>query len=227
VAAIRAARGPRTAASRPFTIEQPPYTQNDPCYDRPVRHRAAYILVGGKSSRFGSDKARIEIEGRPLVVHLAGIARQAAGSVTLVGPPARYERMGLPVIPDTYQDVGPLAGILAALEHSHQPWNLLLACDMPCVTPAFLDFLFTQAGQAQQDVCLPLSPEGRDEPLCAIYAKTAAGAIRREIETGTRKITRALEAVAVRRLQRADYAHLDPTGTLFTNINTPADWKGQ
>lgn len=190
-----------------------------------MRNRAAYILVGGKSSRFGSDKALIEIEGRPLVLHLAGIARQAAGPVTLVGPPTRYEHLGLPVIPDTREGVGPLAGILAALEHSSQPWNLVLACDMPHLTPAFLDLLFTRAEQGQQDACLPLSPEGLDEPLCAVYAKGAAGTIRREIENGTRKITRALDAVAVRRLLPAEYAHLDPAGNIFTNVNTPGDWE--
>lgn len=187
--------------------------------------RAAYILVGGKSSRFGSDKALIEIEGRPLVLRLAGIARQAAGSITLVGPPARYEHLGLPVIPDTHQDIGPLAGILAALDHSVQPWNLVLACDMPHLTAVFLELLFTRAEQGYQQACLPVSPGGRDEPLCAVYAKGAAEAIRFEIEKGTRKITRALDAVAVCRLLPAEYAHIDPTGKIFTNVNTSADWE--
>ena len=134
--------------------------KTQPCYDRAVRNRAAYILVGGKSSRFGSDKALLEIEGRPLVVHLAAIAQQAAGSVTLVGQPARYEHLGLPIIPDTQADIGPLAGILAALEHSSQPWNLLLACDMPHVTAAFLDWLFTQA-EASPTRHLPAGFPGR------------------------------------------------------------------
>jgi molybdopterin-guanine dinucleotide biosynthesis protein A len=189
-----------------------------------VPDRAAYILVGGKSSRFGSDKALVEIDGRPLVLHLAGLARQVAGSTTLVGPPARYEHLGLPVIPDTHQEIGPLAGILAALEHSSEPWNLVLACDMPHLTPAFLEFLFTRAEQSRRESCLPVSPGGLDEPLCAVYAKRAADAIRREIEKGTRKITRALDAVGVCRLLPAEYAHLDSTGKLFTNVNTPADW---
>ena len=192
-----------------------------------MRHRAAYILVGGKSSRFGSDKALIEFEGRPLALHLAAVARQSAGAVTLVGPPDRYQHLGLPVIPDTHQGVGPLAGVLAALEHSVQPWNLVLACDMPRLTPAFLEFLFARAGEDRQDACLPVSPQGRDEPLCAVYAKRAAEPIRREIEKGTRKITHALQVVAVRRLEPAEYAHLDPAGTIFTNINTPADWEDQ
>jgi molybdenum cofactor guanylyltransferase len=228
---IAAPKPRRISANRRGAVHSrflnPPRISNaqTPCYDRRVRHRAAYILVGGKSSRFGTDKALLEIEGRPLVVHLAGIARQAAGSVTLVGPPARYQHLGLPTIPDTQDDAGPLAGILAALEHTSQPRNLLLACDMPGLTAAFLEWLLSQSEQGQHDACLPVSAEGCEEPLCAVYAKAAAPAIRREIENGTRKITRALDALAVRRLQPAEYAHLDPGGTLFANINTPADWK--
>jgi molybdopterin-guanine dinucleotide biosynthesis protein A len=188
-----------------------------------VPNRAAYILVGGKSSRFGRDKALIDIEGDPLVLRLAGIARPVAGTVTLVGPPDRYAHLGLPVIPDSHQGVGPLAGILAALEHSNQPWNLVLACDMPQLTANFLEWLFVQAEEGRQGALLPVSPLGRDEPLCAVYTKGAAEAIRREIEKGTRKITHALEAVAIRRLLPAEYAHLDPAAKLFTNVNTPAD----
>jgi molybdopterin-guanine dinucleotide biosynthesis protein A len=190
-----------------------------------VRHRAAYILVGGKSSRYGSDKALLDIQGHPLALHLAQIARRSAATITLVGPPERYQHLGLPVIPDALPDVGPLAGILAALEHSSHPWNLVLACDMPRLAPAFFDFLFARAGEGHCDACLPVSPQGRDEPLCAVYAKRAAEAIRREIEAGTRKITHALRPLNVRRLSPAEYAHLDPGGDLFTNINTPAEWQ--
>lgn len=204
-----------------------------------VRDRAGYILVGGKSSRFGSDKALFEIEGRPLALRLAGFVEQAAAPVKLVGPPERYSHLGLPVIPDTlipempisdipisdaHPAVGPLAGILAALEDSTHSWNLVLACDMPLVAPELLNLLFTRAEQSSDDVWLPVSPAGLDEPLCAVYSKRAAPAIRRQIVAGTRKVTRALDGLAVRRLLPAEYAHIDPAGKSFTNVNTQDDW---
>lgn len=195
------------------------------CYDRAVRDRAAYVLVGGKSSRFGSDKALLDIAGRPLALHLAEVGRDVAERVTLVGPPDRYGDLGLPIIPDTHQDVGPLAGILAALEHTRASWNLVLACDMPRLSAAFAEFLFTRAEAGGHDVVMPVSPGGRDEPLCAIYARTVAPNIRREIENETRKITRALESVALRRVSPPEYAHLDPDGKIFTNVNTLAEWQ--
>jgi molybdopterin-guanine dinucleotide biosynthesis protein A len=195
------------------------------CYDRAVRDRAAYILVGGKSSRFGSDKAFIDINRRPLALHLADVVSEPAGLVTHVGPPARYECLGLPIIPDTHQDVGPLAGILAALEHTSASWNLILACDMPLLSAALVEFLFMQAEMGGYEVLMPVSPAGSDEPLCAVYGKAAAAHIRREIEKGTRKITFALDGLAVRRIPPNEYAHIDPAGKSFTNVNTFAEWE--
>ena len=190
-----------------------------------MRDRAAYILVGGKSSRFGSDKALIDIAGRPLALHLADVVSGAAGPVTFVGPPGRYEHLGLPRIPDIEPDVGPLAGIVAALEHTPARWNLILACDMPLLSTPFLDFLFTRAEIGGPDVVMPVSPDGRDEPLCAVYARTSASTLRREIEKGTRKITRAFAGMTVQRIPPGEYAHIDAHGRVFTNVNTLAEWE--
>jgi molybdopterin-guanine dinucleotide biosynthesis protein A len=102
---------------------------------------AGYILVGGKSSRFGRDKALVEVGGRPLALRVVDALSPVTGTVTLVGAPEKYRHLGLRVIPDLLADFGPLAGILAALDDSQRAWNLLLACDMPRVTAGFLTFL--------------------------------------------------------------------------------------
>ncbi len=190
-----------------------------------MRDRAAYILVGGKSSRFGSDKALVEVDGKPLVLRLVDAVSEAADRITLVGPPDRYEQIDLPIIPDTQEGIGPLAGIIAALQHTSALWNLILACDLPRFSAVFAEFLFTQAEAGGHDVVMPVSPEGLDEPLCAVYARSATTGILREIEKGTRKITHALEGIVVRRILAGEYAHLDPEGETFTNVNTPADWE--
>jgi molybdopterin-guanine dinucleotide biosynthesis protein A len=88
------------------------------------------------------------------------------------------------------------------------------------LSAAFVEFLFTQAEMGGHDVVMPVSPQRRDEPLCAVYAKSSAASIRREMDRGTRKITYALDALMVRRLLPDEYASLDPSGRTFTNINT-------
>src|SRR5437763_12141966 len=107
----------------------------------PVTTRAGFVLVGGASSRMGRDKARLPFRGRTLVEHIAAAVAEAAGSVTLVGAPERYQSLGLPIIPDTRPGEGPLAGILAALGASQAGWNLIAACDMPVISAPFLKSL--------------------------------------------------------------------------------------
>jgi molybdopterin-guanine dinucleotide biosynthesis protein A len=186
---------------------------------------AGYILVGGKSSRFGRDKALVEVGGRPLALRVVDALSPVTGAVTLVGSPEKYRRLGLRVIPDPLADFGPLAGILAALDDSQSAWNLLLACDMPRVTAGFLTFLLDRARESDADIVLPVDAEGCAEPLCAAYALASREGIRRAVEQGTRKVTAAFGGLRVRQLPPAEYAEFDGDGQLFANVNTPAEWE--
>ena len=186
---------------------------------------AGYILVGGKSSRFGRDKALVELGGRPLALRVADALYPVTGEVTLVGSPEKYLHLGLRVIPDPLPDFGPLAGILAALEDSNSAWSLLVACDMPGISSGFLSFLLERARESRADVMLPLDAGGRAEPLCAAYALGSREAIRQAIERGTHKVSDAFDGLRVGRLLPAEYGRFDPDGRLFANLNSPADWE--
>ena len=154
--------------------------------------RAGFVLVGGKSSRMGRDKALLPFHGTTLVEHVAEQVRRAAGSVTLVGAPERYHRLGLPVIADRTEGCGPLAGIQAALECTEADWNLVVACDMPSVTADFLATLFEQAECCGGCCLLPVPPSGLPEPLCAVYHRDCLATVTRALQARVLKITDAL-----------------------------------
>ena len=181
-------------------------------------------MVGGKSSRFGRDKALLEIDGQALAVRIAERMGAVVDEVTFVGSPEKYRHLGRHVIPDAVADFGPLGGILAALEDSESEWNLLTGCDMPELTTEFLSFLVERTLGCEDDVILPCDKEGRPEPLCAMYRSTAREVVRREVEAGVHKVMSALDELRIMRLAPPEWAAFDPRGSLFTNLNRPEDW---
>jgi len=159
----------------------------------------------------GRDKAQLPFRGGTLSTAIADAVREAAGSAVLVGNPA------LGGIADLYPGEGPLGGILTALEHTPAEWNLIVACDLPQLTAAFLARLLETAESSGCDALLPHSAGGRPEPLCAVYRRSVREALEQRFREGTRKVTMALEGLGVYRLEVSEALQ-------FQNVNTPEDW---
>ncbi len=89
------------------------------------------VLAGGRSSRFGSDKALALLDGRPLIHHAINALARHTDHVIICGG----DRPGFPSIPDRpAPDQGPLGGLNAALHHAAaQGYDAVLTtgCDMP------------------------------------------------------------------------------------------------
>jgi molybdenum cofactor guanylyltransferase len=181
-----------------------------------LENRAGWVLVGGRSRRMGVDKALLGIEGRPLALRAADEVARVCGSVALAGDAEKYRDLGLRVVPDEFPGAGPLAGVEAALRASSAPWNLIVACDMPALDPSIFEALFAAAGEA--DGALPQYPDGRVEPLCAVYHKRCHAVIRAALETGFRKVTDSLRPLAIR------YLRVDSDAP-FANLNTPEEFR--
>jgi molybdopterin-guanine dinucleotide biosynthesis protein A len=178
---------------------------------------AGFVLAGGQSSRMGQDKALLLFKGRTLLEHVAGEVGGAAGNVTLVGKPSRYTNLGYPVIEDIFPACGPLSGIHAALTHSTAEWNLVVACDMPEVTAAFLGMIIERAAAGTADAVLPAGPSELPEPLCAAYHRRSLEAIAGALTSGVRKVTDGLRGLDIDIWRVADSRY-------FHNLNTPQEW---
>lgn len=185
--------------------------------DNRVGQRAGWVLAGGRSSRMGTDKALLEIDGRPLLLRVADRLSQVCGSVAIIGNPDRYANSGLRVVPDSFPGLGPLAGIEAALAATSAEANLIAACDMPSLDAGNLQALFEAGG----DCAIPQHADGKIEPLCAVYQRRCHARVRELLESGIRGVTEAL------RLLETDgfalrYVQVTARET-FANLNTPED----
>ncbi len=179
-----------------------------PLYHHGMEAVTAFILAGGKSTRMGSDKAFLELGGRPLLLHAIEIARSVVESVKVVGDPAKFGRFG-PVIPDIYCDHGPLAGMHAALASTETAWNLILAVDQPFLTPAFLRYLISVA---------------RSSGACAIYRKQFGALAEEALKAGRNKIDKVFSDVSLRVIDEAELSRAQFSPAIFRNVNTPEDW---
>ncbi|MBI1750241.1 MAG: molybdenum cofactor guanylyltransferase [Acidobacteria bacterium] len=186
---------------------------------------SAFILAGGSSSRMGADKALLELAGQPLLLRTARLLDAFVTPVTVIGDPSLYASLGLPVFPDDVPGLGPLGGIATALRISRMPWNLVVACDLPYLTAAWIDFLISRALAAHADALLPASERG-PEPLCAMYHARCAPVISTALARGVRKVTDGLAGVVIETLPHEEWKAFDSGGGLFKNMNSPADYAG-
>lgn len=86
-----------------------------------------YILAGGRSSRFGSDKARALLDGEPLVVRVARMLEVDA--IVVAAESGTYDDLGLTTIGDDEPGLGPVGGVMTALRHAAGP-VFVAGCDL-------------------------------------------------------------------------------------------------
>lgn len=183
-----------------------------------------FILAGGESARMGKPKGLLELNGAPMIVHMARIVETVAGKPIVVGSPQMHELLGLRAIADEFPGAGPLGGIATALRAADRPWNLIVACDLPFLTRAWLEYLAGRALASAEDAVIPMS-EGGAEPLCAMYNKRGEEAIRAALARGTHKVTDGLASLRVESVAPAEWKAFDSEGLLFKNMNSPAEYE--
>ncbi|MGH9527905.1 MAG: molybdenum cofactor guanylyltransferase [Terriglobales bacterium] len=178
------------------------------------------ILAGGQSRRMGRDKALAPWRGQPLLAHMIQIAQAAgAGDIVISGAEEKYRAWGR-AIPDQGPGGGPLRGMATVLRAAASR-VLMLACDLPRMTPEFLRWLWAQSQPGVWTVAI--GPEGEVEPLCAVYARELLADMDRALAGGDYKIARALAAAPRNLLTAPMVAAAGFAPEIFRNCNAPGD----
>ena len=188
-----------------------------------------YVLAGGASSRFGRDKGLVELAGKTALQRACELVGQVAGSVQVVALAERYPDLRALMVADRWPGEGPLGGIITALratvsDKKGAAWNLIVSCDMPFLTPEWLEYLCTSALASDAEMVVPRSEHGL-EPLCACWRTSGADSLQRRFEDGVRKVTEAMKRLRVEILDETHWKRFDSAGRLFWNMNTPGDYQ--
>lgn len=179
---------------------------------------AAFILAGGKSTRMGTDKAFVALDGRTLLARALDLARSATHDVRIVGEAAKFAAFA-PVVEDLFSQCGPLGGIHAALRASQAELNLILAVDTPFVPPALLPFLTTRARGARATVTVVRAGAGW-QPLCAVYRREFADIAEGALCMGRYKIDALFDAARTQVIEEKELESAGFSSRIFRNLNT-------
>jgi molybdopterin-guanine dinucleotide biosynthesis protein A len=173
------------------------------------------VLAGGGSRRMGRAKAWLEAGDKFLLQYVVDRLAPAFSEVmvSFAEPEQLEEPLPYRIVFDRKRSAGPLAGLEAGLLAARNEVVFAVACDMPYVTQDVAQM--ASAAARRSDAAIPRF-DGRPEPVCGAYGRSALPAITEALNAGRLKTADAIADLDVTWLEG-----LDPD--LFRSLNTPED----
>jgi molybdenum cofactor guanylyltransferase len=173
------------------------------------------VLAGGKSKRFGSDKARFLYKGKAMMQWVLDSFDVASERFIVANQP--YDEFNIPVYADVISSHTPLSGIHSALTHAKHDWVAIAACDMPYLTTQYWQTL--QAYCHNTNAVVVESSFGL-EPLAAFYHRSLIGTIETALSREQKAVHVFLESIDKTVIKFKD---LNLPSNTFLNINRLED----
>ena len=184
------------------------------------RTLSGLVLTGGQSRRMGTDKALLELDGESQVARAYRLLSAVCARVYVSVRPDQQnepERARFPMIVDSHDGLGPVAGILSAQDtHTEDDW-LVVACDLPNLSEHTLSYLVEHRDPAAPMVAYrSLVHDGLPEPLCSVYQSGSHAIINEWVGNGV--------SCPRKMMINSDTQLLDqPEENALDNMNTPDD----
>ncbi|MBU8933506.1 MAG: molybdenum cofactor guanylyltransferase [candidate division Zixibacteria bacterium] len=177
------------------------------------RIEIAYVLAGGRSSRIGTDKLSLIIDGVTLLEHTTTKCAAVLDQVKLVAPKVgKLSELSFPVVLDSPSAAGPMAGVIAAVEDCRAESCFVTAADLFDLRAEVIALLVSQyRGQQYFGLMEPLGIQ----PLCGIYHKSALTVLYARANQGRFGMTDAV--------RQMDTDSIVLPQDQWRNINTPED----
>jgi len=174
------------------------------------------IMAGGKSSRMGSDKGLMLYNEKPLIQYSIDVLQHFCSEMLISTQNTEYVQFGFPLVHDLIPECGPMGGIYSTFKFTKAEFLLVLACDMPFVTPETIEKLLEN--RSDFDCVVPRIGD-KLEPLCAVYSRSLFSKIESRIKTGNLSMHGLI--------MESNYKLVDFEDDLpdFRNLNTPEEFE--
>jgi molybdopterin-guanine dinucleotide biosynthesis protein A len=187
----------------------------------PFSDVSGVILAGGKSSRYGEDKAFVKVGGIPIIERVIRIFKGLFRDIVIISNSLEdYKHLALPLHEDLIKNLGPLGGIYTALNVILNRYCFVAACDMPSLNKDLINHMISQ--KSNYDIVAP-KVGWKIEALHSLYSKACLPYIRNLIEVNRYQVVRIFPMVSVRYIEEEEIRFFDPELKSFLNINSPQD----
>jgi len=180
------------------------------------------ILAGGKSTRFGSDKSFMKINGQPLLKKQIALFKKKFKKIIIVSDNSGHKYRDTQTVKDIVPGCGPLGGIYSGLVMSSSFYNFVIACDMPNINLRLLKHMIKLKNGF--DAVMPCLKNG-SEPLFAIYSKKCIPVIEKMINEDNLRIKKFFDKIKLKKIKKEEIVKFGKPEVLFFNINTPDDYE--
>ena len=190
---------------------------------------AMLLLMGGKSSRMGQDKAQLLLGGQPFWKKIAQ-ELSACGRLYLSVSQTCDEKAleGYPIIRDVVPDCGVMGGLYSAFQAIEEDLLFACACDMPFVNRRFIRWMLNrweeevQKGR-QWDGIVVCGDDGKTHATAALYHRRLQGKLEEQVrQRRLRMHTFVREEANILLLPMEEVTSFS---RCFQNINTPEDYR--
>jgi molybdopterin-guanine dinucleotide biosynthesis protein A len=194
-----------------------------------------FVLAGGQSSRMGTDKAVVELNGITLIARALATLRAASLEPAIAGARSDLGAYA-PVVSDAESDLGPLSGVCAALSATSAGLAVFLPVDLPLLPPSLITYLLQHARITDAAITLA-SVNGFPQTFPAVVARRALPTLQAELLGGRRGCYLAFKAAAAQLGEQVNVLPVEflvqagqvvdplnlPATRWFHNLNTPRD----
>ncbi len=188
----------------------------------PIQGVTGIILAGGKSSRYGRNKALIEINGIRMIERVIGVMEPVFHHLILItNTPHDYAYLQIPMYEDFIKGLGPLGGILTGLEAMSDEAGFVVACDMPFLNNKLVRYMVEVRDDF--DAVVP-KITWKMEALHALYSNRCLPAIRELIDSRDYQTIKFFQKIRVRYVEENEIRASDPQLRSFFNVNSPQEF---
>jgi molybdopterin-guanine dinucleotide biosynthesis protein A len=147
----------------------------------------AILLAGGSSSRMGTEKGLVLLNGKPLLEYALETLQSVFDKIIISSNSKVFNEYGLPVVADEFPDFGPLSGIFSGMKVMNTQYAFVLSYDMPFIKPELIRMILDY--RHNYKVVLPVYQDF-PVPVCAIYHRSILPQMESNLRTKKLKLIR-------------------------------------